>query len=96
MNQSAKIEKKPKSKKQTSLEKECEVRSAELKALRAKVIAQVKPWLKSTGPKTAEGKAKVGRHGFKPLAGRPIKEWERYLAEQKKLLDEIIALYIDR
>ena len=96
MSQSPKIEKKPKSKKLTSQGAECEARSAELKVLRAKVIAQVKPWLKSTGPKTAEGKAKVGRHGFKPLAGRPIKEWERYLAEQRRLLDDFIALYIDR
>ena len=40
-------------------------RTAEHRRLRAELIQRWKPWLLSTGPRTAEGKATSSRNGYK-------------------------------
>ena len=40
-------------------------RTVEHRAMRAEMIHNWKPWLKSTGPKTPEGKRRAARRGFK-------------------------------
>lgn len=41
------------------------VRTAEHRALRAEMIRQWKPWERSTGPKTVEGKQASALRGYK-------------------------------
>ena len=41
------------------------VRTPEHRRLRAALIRKWRPWEKSTGPKTPEGKAKVSRNAYK-------------------------------
>jgi len=40
-------------------------RPAEHRRLRAELIQRWKPWLQSTGPRTAEGKATSARNGYR-------------------------------
>jgi hypothetical protein len=40
-------------------------RTAEHRAMRAAMIRNWKPWLKSTGPKIPEGKRRSARRGYK-------------------------------
>jgi hypothetical protein len=41
------------------------VRTPEHRALRARLIHRWKPWLKSTGPKTPDGKRRSALRGYK-------------------------------
>jgi hypothetical protein len=41
------------------------IRTPEHRQLRAELIKRWRPWEKSTGPKTTEGKATVAQNGFR-------------------------------
>lgn len=56
-------------------------------------INRVKPWLKATGPKTPEGKARVSMNALKtdPTLHQLMKEY-KVLMDQQKDLEELIGL----
>ena len=68
------------------------VRTPEHRELRRKMIYQWKPWEKSTGPKTSEGKQKSAMRGFKGA----IRPTMRLLAKSLKCQDEILADMMDK
>ena len=60
--------------------------TSERRARQAKLIRQWRPWEKSAGPRTQEGKAKVARNAYKGGTWRLLRELARTLREQRKLL----------
>jgi len=64
-------------------------RTPEHRALRAKLIRRWNPWEKSTGPKSAGGKAKVSRNGYKGGHRAVMRELARLLREQKQALKRL-------
>lgn len=44
--------------------------TAERRAKQAQAIRRWKPWLKSSGPVTSEGKSRVARNAYKPASVR--------------------------
>ncbi|RTD84029.1 hypothetical protein EJO68_33370 [Variovorax atrisoli] len=62
----------------------------ERRAKQREAIQRWKPWEKSTGPKTAEGKAKTARNGYKGGKWRQdqqlMKELHRLLRSQRELV----------
>lgn len=59
------------------------IRTPEHRMLRRELIVRSKPWIKSTGPTSAEGKAKVAQNGFR---GNP-----RKTIQESRLLEKLIA-----
>jgi hypothetical protein len=57
----------------------------------AALIRAWRPWTRSTGPRTAEGKAKVARNGYKGGMRQWIRELARVLRSQAKGLEEFQA-----
>lgn len=49
----------------------------ERKARQAALIRNWKPWERSTGPKTSEGKARTARNAFKGGHWRELREWTK-------------------
>ncbi len=64
-------------------------RTPEHRAKRAELIRRWKPWEKSTGPNTSEGKARSARRGFKGGTRKILREWTRILREHAKELEKI-------
>ena len=64
-------------------------RTPEHRALRAELIRRWKPWEKSTGPKSAEGKAKVARNPYRGGERQMLRELRRALREQAEALKAI-------
>lgn len=69
-------------------------RKAELSAATRKRLSELakanKPWLRATGPKTAEGKARAAKNGRSKQAGpKSIRAVKRELKELQSLLDEM-------
>jgi len=60
----------------------------ERRARQAKLIRQWRPWEKSTGPKTKDGKAVVSRNADKGGTWRLLRELSRSLREQNRRLVE--------
>lgn len=64
----------------------------ERRAQQAARIRETKPWLQSTGPTSAQGKAKVARNAFKGGAWKAMQEMRRQfnstLQEQQRLLNK--------
>ena len=60
-------------------------RTLEHRALRATLIKQWKPWEKSTGPKTDEGKSTVAKNAVKH--GYRSKDSQNEIAALKRLID---------
>jgi len=56
----------------------------ERRARQAEAISEWKPWEKSTGPKSPEGKAKVSRNAFKGGWRGLLRELSRALREQEE------------
>ncbi len=52
----------------------------------AELIATWKPWKRSTGPKTAQGKANSSRNAFKDGFKQQIKELRQILKQQNDSL----------
>ena len=62
------------------------VRTAEHRAMRSKMIHQWKPWLKSTGAKTEEGKRKSAMNAYKGGIRPKQREINKQLNEQMKAM----------
>ena len=64
----------------------------ERRAQQAARIREQKPWLQSTGPKSATGKALVSRNAFKGGVWQELRDLHRNLneclQEQQRLLDQ--------
>ena len=55
----------------------------------SELIHTWKPWQSSTGPRTAEGKAKVAQNSFRGGVRPLIRQLGRLLREQQRSLDEL-------
>lgn len=64
-------------------------RTPEHRAMRAELIRRWKPWEKSTGPKTEEGKRRSAMRGFKGGQREQLREVARLLREQAEELKRI-------
>jgi len=64
-------------------------RTPEHRKRRAELIRQWKPWEKSTGPKTEEGKATVSMNAWKGGERALLRELRRVLREQEEWVQEI-------
>lgn len=68
-------------------------RTPEHRARQAELIRTWCPWQKSTGPRTAEGKAITSRNGFKgayrPRLRALARELAEELREQREVLDAL-------
>jgi len=62
------------------------VRTVEHRQIRSKMIHQWKPWLKSTGAKTEEGKRKSAMNAYKGGLGPKARELNKQLNEQMKAM----------
>ncbi len=67
-------------------------RTPEHRALRAELIRRWKPWEKSTGPKTTEGKRKAALRGFKGAERAMLRRIARALKLQNIEMAEMISL----
>ena len=65
------------------------IRTPEHKALRAELIKQWRPWEKSTGPKSPEGKKKAAKRGYKGSTRPTIRKLAVALKEQARALNSI-------
>ncbi len=65
----------------------------ERRARAAEAIRRWKPWAKSTGPKTAEGKARAKMNGYRGGHWRELRELSKamnaLLREQRERLGEV-------
>ena len=64
-------------------------RTPEHRALRAKMIQRWKPWEKSTGPKSPEGKEKVSQNAYKGGQRALLREIGRVLREHEEGLKSL-------
>jgi hypothetical protein len=64
------------------------VRTPEHRRLQAEAIRRWKPWQKSTGPKTPEGKAKAARNGYKGATRQLLRALARVLREQRTVIGD--------
>ena len=64
-------------------------RTPEHRALQAQRIRQWEPWLKSTGPRTAEGRAKVSQNGYKGGWRLKLRELSKAMTEQRRMVAEL-------
>lgn len=67
----------------------------ERRARQAELIRTWQPWTRSTGPRTAEGKARASRNAWKGGYWREIRELRRLLAaeirEARELADSVMS-----
>lgn len=61
-------------------------RTPEHRALRAELIRRWKPWEKSTGPKTAEGKRRSAMRGYKGGTRQLLRDLAKVLREQDQMM----------
>jgi hypothetical protein len=59
------------------------------------LIRTWQPWTNSTGPRTAEGKAKSSQNAFKSGSRPLFRKIDRLLRKQQQSLDELSAEYYD-
>ena len=64
-------------------------RTPEHRAMRAELIRRWKPWEKSTGPKSEEGKARSAMRGYKGGMREMLRELAQILREQAEALKKI-------
>jgi hypothetical protein len=64
-------------------------RTPEHRELRRKLVHRWKPWEKSTGPRSAEGKARSSQNGYKGAVRPTMRALAKTLREQKEVLDEL-------
>jgi hypothetical protein len=65
----------------------------ERKAKQSQAIRQWQPWLKSTGAKTAEGKAVVSRNAFKGGHRPHLRQLAKDLAEEFQYTQRLVDAY---
>lgn len=58
----------------------------ERRARQAELIRNWRPWERSTGPRTTEGKARVARNGYKGGEREALRELAKVSREQRDLL----------
>ena len=58
--------------------------TAERRRQQSEAIRQWQPWQHSTGPRSAEGKAKVARNAYKGGHWKELRELTRWLADQRE------------
>lgn len=63
--------------------------TSERRARQAELIRTWKPWEQSTGPRTAEGKARTARNGYKGGMREKLRELGRILREQADALERL-------
>ncbi len=63
------------------------VRTPEHRALRAELIRRWKPWEKSTGPRSPEGKTRSAMRGYKGGKRNQLQELARVLRECDALVE---------
>ena len=61
----------------------------ERRARQAELIRRWRPWEKSTGPKTAAGKATVSQNAYKVGIWLQLRELARALKEQKNVVERL-------
>ena len=61
----------------------------------SRLIQAWQPWTKSTGPRTAEGKAKSSQNAFKSGSRPLFRMIDKVLRKQQQSLDELSAEYYD-
>ena len=61
--------------------------TAERRKRQAELIRQWQPWKRSTGAKTAEGKAKSSQNAYKHGMGKLLKEMRQLLKNQKEAIN---------
>ena len=59
---------------------------------RAELIRQWKPWEKSTGPKTDEGKATVANNAWKGGVRPMMRQLSNALREQNQIINEVASV----
>ena len=64
-------------------------RTPEHRAMRAELIRRWKPWEKSTGPKSSEGKARSAMRGFKGGTRETLRELAKILREQAEAMKRV-------
>jgi hypothetical protein len=64
----------------------------ERRARQAKLIKTWRPWERSTGPRSAEGKAKASRNAWKGGTRNLFRELGRVLRHQKEMEVQIASL----
>ena len=65
--------------------------STERRRKQAEMIRQWKPWEKSTGPRTAEGKARASRNACKGSVRLQLKEISAFLARLEADRERLIT-----
>jgi hypothetical protein len=60
------------------------------------MIQRWKPWEKSTGPKSEEGKRKSAKRGYKGAQREEMREIARVLRAQRDCIDEMESEYIQQ
>ncbi len=60
--------------------------TSERRARQTELIQKWRPWEKSTGPKTPEGKAKVAQNAYKGGTWHVLRELARAMRDQRKHL----------
>lgn len=68
------------------------IRTPEHRALRAALIRRWKPWERSTGPKTPEGKKKAAMRGFKGAERAQLRRIAKALKQQSVEMTDVIRL----
>ena len=58
----------------------------------AALIQSWHPWQRSTGPRTASGKARASRNAFKDSPRQQLREIARFVAEMKHERQKVMAL----
>jgi hypothetical protein len=63
----------------------------ERRARQAELIQRWKPWERSTGPKTAKGKATVAQNAYKGATREWLRELRRVLREQDEARERAVG-----
>ena len=63
--------------------------SAERRRRQAKLIHGWKPWRRSTGPRTAAGRARVSRNAYKGGTRQMLRALRRLLREHRNVLERV-------
>lgn len=61
----------------------------EARQRQSELIRNWKPWERSTGPKSPEGKAAVSQNGYKGGLRQQLRELSKLLKEQKQSLENV-------
>ena len=62
----------------------------------AALIQSWQPWQRSTGPRTARGKARASRNAFKNSPRQELRKIARFVAEMTQGRGEILAIAAER